>query len=112
MAWDTVVTTALGEGDSTEWFDLDPKETAHVQAIRTDAGVTDGWIISAFGSTDNGTTVDTIPLISIFIAASASPPAQSFSITGVRYFRIKLFPSGGADTITCDVRVIRDGGIA
>ena len=112
MAWDTVVTTALAELGSTVWYDLDPKETAHIQAIRTDAGVTDGMTIAAYGSTDNGTTVDTIPLISIYIAPNATPPAQSFSITGVRYFRIKMIPVGTADIITCNVSVIRDGGLA
>jgi len=112
MAWDTVVTTALAELGSTVWYDLDPKETAHIQAIRTDAGVTDAMVIDAYGSTDNGTTADTLPLISIYMAPSATPPAQSFSITGVRYFRIKMIPVGTADIVTCNVRVIRDGGIA
>lgn len=112
MAWDTVDTTALAENASTAWYDLDPKETAHIQAIRTDAGVSDAMVIAAYGSTDNGTTVDTIPLISIYIAPNATPPAQSFSITGVRYFRIKMIPVGTADIITCNVSVIRDGGLA
>jgi len=112
MAWDTVVTTALGEGDSTVWFELLPKETAHIQALRTDAGTADGMIISVYGSVDDGTSVDTIPLIAILIAPNATPPAQSLSVTGVRYFRVTMTPNGVANIVTCNLKVTKDGGLA
>ena len=113
MAWEGAATTetGIGEAAATTWFALLPKETAHVQVTRTDGATTDDIIVSVYASVDNGTTIDKSPLRQFRVAPSTPAPVFSFTVTGVRYFRVQNDSLAGGDATALTVSVLRDGGL-
>lgn len=113
MAWDSVQTeTAIGEGGSSAWYALKPKERAYVQVERTDPGTTDSMIVSVYTSPDNGTNIDNLPAIEFQYAPSGTAPIASFIVSGPPYFRLTLTSIGTTDAVVMTVRITRDGGLS
>ena len=100
----------MAEDAYTIWYELAPKELAHVQADRTDAGSTDPMRVFIESSVDNGTTIDEIALTEIEIPQAFD--RGSLMVMGPHYFRVGMANIGVTDTITVDIHVNRDGGLA
>ncbi len=115
MAWEATVTTETGiaEGGSSAWYVLAPKEIMHVQFEReAGSGTTDDMILTVYASIDSGTTVDNEPLMAFRIGPATPMPIGTFTVTGVRSFRVTMTASGSTDTITVALKFLRDGGLA
>lgn len=110
MAWDTVVVTPdLAEGEFTVFFELDPKALAHIQVERKDGGSIDQMRIFIQSSVD-GVLIDDVAITEIQIPASLV--RGSLFVMGPHFFRAGMTKVGVSDTITVDIHVTRDGGLA
>jgi len=108
MSWrNEILAFELTENDTSDSYRLGAKELAQVQVERTDNGSTDTMSIGVYASTDE-ITWDTTPIMEMYF--DGQYVKGSFMIYAVRYFRITMSPVGGADIITCDVKISRDGG--
>jgi hypothetical protein len=114
MAWEASETTySVAQDAASVLIELAPKEIAHIQVERTDAGTDDRIRVIVQTSTDGGTTWDTEPLFQMEVRAAAST-IQPMLVQGPKAFRIRIenATTPQTESITTDIHVVKDGGLA
>lgn len=110
MAWSAPVSdTAIAEGAKGQWVTLLTKEIAHVHVTRTDIGTTDTAVIRIYGSVDGGVSIPDIPIQQFLMDPNDND--VDFTVTGLFSYAIGVAKIGSTDTVTIDVKHVRDGGL-
>jgi hypothetical protein len=121
MAWGSTVTSdtltlttslaSIQASASEMVVNLSPRELCQVQLEVDSNGTTDDvdWEIQS--SPDDGTTWDSLPILSGRIDVTSSTVNQVLTvlISGVEQFRVQGKKTGSTDTITLKVRYRKDG---
>lgn len=121
MAWASTVTSdtltlttslaSIQASASEMVVNLSPRELCQVQLEVDSNGTTDDvdWEIQS--SPDDGTTWDSLPILSGRIDVTSSSVNQTMTVlvSGVEQFRVQGKKTGSTDTITLKVRYRKDG---